>query len=94
MCGFGFGLGWTFANIATQEVTGPDRAGEASGVVLTILVTIGGIGLAAAATVVQALTQAGYDKGSAYEITLRLCAFLSLGASVVVMVIRQTGSAA
>jgi MFS family permease len=89
LCGFGLGLGWTFANIATQEVVDPDRAGEASGVVLTILVTIGGIGLAAAATTVQALTHAGYANGSAYEITLRLCAFLSLGASVVVMVIRQ-----
>src|SRR5262249_48733519 len=50
LAGFGFGLGWTFANVATQDVVHPDRAGEASGVLLTVLVSAGGFGLAAAAT--------------------------------------------
>src|SRR5215469_785897 len=89
ICGFGLGLGWTFANIATQEVVDPDRAGEASGVVLTCLVTVGGIGLAAAASIITALEHSGHNKGSAYETTLRLLACLSIGAAVIVMAIRQ-----
>jgi MFS family permease len=39
--GIGFGLGWTFANVGTQDVVSPERAGEASGVLLTILVRRG-----------------------------------------------------
>ncbi|MEU0216729.1 hypothetical protein ABZ281_17090 [Streptomyces sp. NPDC006265] len=46
-CALGLGLGWTFASVATQQVVPPARAGEASGVVLTALVTLGAIGLAA-----------------------------------------------
>jgi EmrB/QacA subfamily drug resistance transporter len=89
VCGFGLGLGWTFANIATQEVVDPGRAGEASGVVLTFLVTFGGIGLAAAASIISALEHAGRGTAGTYETTLRVFAFLSLGASLIVMVIRQ-----
>ncbi len=57
--GFGFGLGWTFANIATQDVVRPERAGEASGVTLTILVTSGGIGVAATAAAITLQESSG-----------------------------------
>ncbi len=53
--GLGFGLGWTFANVATQDVVRAERAGEASGVLLTVLVTAGGVGVAAAAGVIALL---------------------------------------
>lgn len=89
LCGFGLGLGWTFANIATQEVVGPDRAGEASGVVLTFLVTCGGVGLAGAASIIAALLHSGHSPRSAYDDTLLVFAILSLAASFIVMVIRQ-----
>jgi MFS family permease len=89
LCGFGLVLGWTFANIATQEVVGPDRSGEASGVVLTFLVTCGGVGLAGAASIIAALQHSGPSARSAYDDTLLVFAFLSLGTSLMVMVIRQ-----
>lgn len=89
ICGFGLGLGWTFSNIATQEVVDPDRAGEASGVVLTFLVTCGGIGLAGAATIIAAYLRAGHSPASALDDTLRIFALVSLGSAVIVMVIRH-----
>ena len=79
ICGSGLGLGWTFANIATQEVVDPQRAGETSGVVLTFLVTLGGIGLAVAATIIAALEHGGHSPPSSYDTTLRILAFVSLG---------------
>ncbi|MEU6278822.1 MFS transporter [Streptomyces sp. NPDC047028] len=55
-CTLGLGLGWTFSSVATQEVVSPTRAGEASGVVLTALVTLGAVALAAAAAAIAAMT--------------------------------------
>src|SRR5262249_46342185 len=89
ICGFGLGLGWTFSNIATQEVVDPDRAGEASGVVLTFLVTCGGIGLAGAASIIASFLHAGRSPASAYRETLRFFGLVSLGLAVIVMVIRH-----
>ncbi|MBA3487943.1 MAG: MFS transporter, partial [Longispora sp.] len=48
LCSVGFGLGWTVSTIATQAVVRPERAGEASGVTLTAVVTAGGMGMAVA----------------------------------------------
>jgi MFS family permease len=59
VAGLGFGLGWTFANVGTQDVVRPERAGEASGVLLTVLVTAGGIGIAAAASAIALLESSG-----------------------------------
>jgi EmrB/QacA subfamily drug resistance transporter len=89
ICGFGLGLGWTFTNIATQEVMGPERAGEASGVVLTFLVTFGGIGLAGAASIIGGLLRAGHSRASAYDTTLLCFALLALAAALTVMTIRH-----
>lgn len=89
ICGFGLGLGWTFTNIATQEVVGPDRAGEASGVVLTFLVTTGGVGLAGAASIIGGLLRAGHDAASAYNTTLLAFALLALAASAAVLATRH-----
>ena len=88
-CGFGLGLGWTFTNIATQEVVGPDRAGEASGVVLTFLVTTGGVGLAGAASIIGGLLRAGHDRASAYNTTLLAFALLALAAAAAVLATRH-----
>jgi EmrB/QacA subfamily drug resistance transporter len=72
LAGFGFGLGWTFANVATQDVVHPERAGEASGVLLTVLVSFGGFGLAVAATAVAGLQRGGTALTDAYLGTLRV----------------------
>lgn len=63
----------------------PARAGEASGIVLTFLVTLGGIGLAAAASIISALERSGHTPRSAQQTTLVIYALLSIAAAVIVM---------
>lgn len=83
-CGLGLGLGWTFASVATQQVVAPERAGEASGVLLTFLVTLGGVALAGAAAAITAMTPE-----AAYDVILRFGGAVILAASVVVMAVRH-----
>jgi EmrB/QacA subfamily drug resistance transporter len=87
--GLGFGLGWTFASVGTQDVVSADRAGEASGVLLTILVTAGGIGIAVAATVIEALERSGTSANDAIHWTMRALGIGIIVAAVVVMVVRH-----
>ncbi len=89
VAGLGFGLGYTFANVATQDVVQPDRAGEASGVTLTILVTAGGIGLATAAAAITLQESSGSSPHTAIDLTLRVVALMVLLSAVIVMAIRQ-----
>jgi EmrB/QacA subfamily drug resistance transporter len=51
--GLGFGMSWAFTSVSTQAVVPPAKAGQASGVVLTIVVTMGGVAIALASTVVE-----------------------------------------
>jgi EmrB/QacA subfamily drug resistance transporter len=48
--GLGGGLSWSFASVVTQSVVPREQAGAASGVVLTILIGVGGVVIAIAAT--------------------------------------------
>lgn len=89
LAGLGFGLDYTFANVATQGVVQPDRAGEASGVTLTLLVTAGGIGLAAAGAAITLQESSGTSPHHAIDLTLRVVALAVLLAAIIVMVIRQ-----
>ncbi len=84
----GFGLGWTFVNIGTQEVVSSERAAEASGVVLTVVVTVGGIGVAAAASAITALEQSATPH-DAINLTLRVIAIAVLVAAASVMTLRH-----
>jgi len=43
VCGLAFGMGYTFTNVATQSVLPEELSGQASGVSLTLMVTIGGV---------------------------------------------------
>ncbi|MBV9424154.1 MAG: MFS transporter [Solirubrobacterales bacterium] len=88
VAGLGFGLGWTFVNISTQDLVAKERAGEASGVVLTIVVTAGGIGVAAAATAISLLEHGG-TPANAIDSTLRVIAGALIAAAVIVMAIRR-----
>ncbi|MEQ7125876.1 MFS transporter [Actinopolymorpha sp. B11F2] len=74
LCGLGFGLGWSFANIGTQRVVRPERSGEAAGVTQTVLIVIAGIGLAATATTLEALQSAGHAPSASIEVILRVLA--------------------
>ena len=87
-CGLGLGLGWTFASVATQQVVPPARAGEASGVVLTFLVTLGAIALAGAAATITAMTPESPAE-DAYDTILRFGGAVILLTSVVVLVVRH-----
>lgn len=89
VAGLGFGLGWTFANVGTQDVVRPERAGEASGVLLTVLVTAGGIGIAAAAGAIALLESSGTTPNHAINATLRAIAIAILAGAAVVMAVRH-----
>ncbi len=87
--GFGLGLGWTFSNIGTQEAVRPERAGEASGVTLTIIVTAGGVGVAAAASAIAGLDASGASLHTAIDSVLRTLAAIMVGAAAVTMAVRH-----
>ncbi|MER5966368.1 MFS transporter [Streptomyces sp. NPDC002057] len=87
-CGLGLGLGWTFSSVATQQVVAPARAGEASGVLLTFLVTLGAIALADAAAAITAMTPEQPPE-AAYDAILRFGGTVIIVASVVVMTVRH-----
>jgi MFS family permease len=87
--GLGLGLGWTFASVGTQDVVSAERAGEASGVLLTILVTAGGIGIAVSATVIEALIRSGTSNADAIHGTMRALGIWIIVAAAAVMVIRH-----
>jgi MFS family permease len=89
LSGFGFGLGWNFANLATQDVVDTDRAGEASGVLLTVLVTAGGIGLALVASLITSLEHSGHTQQQAYFFSLRLMSVIVLVWAAAVLSIRS-----
>ena len=53
LTGFALGLGWTLPSIGSQTVVDPARAGEAAGVNLTVMVTIAGVAVALARTLIE-----------------------------------------
>ncbi len=88
VCGLGLGTGWTFANVGTQELVSTERAGEASGVVLSVVVTMGGVGVAAAAAIIGGLERHGHAASDSFNTTLRIFALLVLGCAAVAMALR------
>jgi MFS family permease len=87
--GFGFGIGFTFANVATQDAVRPERAGEASGVLLTIIVTAAGIGVAAAASAIAGLHSAGSPLHTAIGDVLRTLAATMVAAAGITLAVRH-----
>ena len=53
LAGLGFGMSWAFTSVSTQAVVPPEKAGLASGVVLTVVVTMGGVAIAIASTAIE-----------------------------------------
>ncbi|MFE4637228.1 MFS transporter [Streptomyces sp. NPDC056773] len=87
-CGLGLGLGYTYAGVATQQLVPPARAGEASGVLLTFLVTGGAIALAATAAGISAMTPQRAPE-EAYDVILRLGGVAVLATAALVMAVRH-----
>lgn len=55
LCGLTTGMGYGLAPLAVQNVLPPQRSAEATGVVLTSLICIGGIGIVAATAIIEAV---------------------------------------
>jgi hypothetical protein len=83
ICGFGLGLSSSFASIVTQQVAGPRRAGEASGLGLAARTIAAGIGLAATASIIDVIERSGHATAAACDTTLLIFAFLSLAAPLI-----------
>ncbi|BBX04497.1 MFS transporter [Mycolicibacterium moriokaense] len=92
-CGLTLGLLYAFTTVATQAVVRPERAGEAAGVTLTALVTLAGVGVAVAGTVLEMLQQDGRSAAAAIDVILGVLAALVAVASVVVLGIARTPTA-
>jgi EmrB/QacA subfamily drug resistance transporter len=90
-CGFTLGLVFAFTTVATQAVVRPERAGEAAGVTLTALATLGGIGVAVSGTVLEMLERSGISTAGAIDVILAALAALLLPAGAVVVAIAKIG---
>jgi EmrB/QacA subfamily drug resistance transporter len=75
--GMGYGLCWSLSSIGTQTVVSADRAGEASGVMLAIVVGVAGLGVALGAALIEILSGGGTGEGDAIQGILRVLAIAS-----------------
>src|SRR5947208_2706441 len=90
--GAGLGFGWSYVSVATQAVVRPERAGEASGVTLTIVVAVAGLCVATAATVLELLEAGGATAGEANEQLLRWTAIGALAVSAALFAFQWLGA--
>jgi EmrB/QacA subfamily drug resistance transporter len=89
--GLGFGLVYAYANVATQETVSAEQAGEASGIVLTLLVTMAGLAVVVAGTGIDAARAANTTTGTAIRTMLALFAILPLVAVACLVILRRAG---
>lgn len=84
LTGIALGLGWTLPSIGSQTVVDPARAGEAAGVNLTVMVTIAGVAVALAGTLIELWAGGTADIVGATRGVLQLVSVLSMvgGASL------------
>jgi hypothetical protein len=91
LTGFALGLGWTLPSIGTQTVVDPTRAGEAAGVNLTLMVTIAGVAVAVAGTLIELGGAGTADIAAATQGVVRLVSVLSLVGGAVLLAITLIG---
>lgn len=87
--GFGYGLCWSLSSIGTQTVVPTQRAGEASGVMLTIVVGVAGLGVALVAALIEVIAAGGTGQGEAIQDILRAIAIGSAVVGVLLAVARR-----
>src|SRR5215213_4726855 len=78
LTGVALGLGWTLPSIGSQTVVDPARAGEAAGVNLTVMVTIAGVAVALAGTLIELWAGGTADIVGATRGVLRLVSVISM----------------
>src|SRR4029453_5689600 len=91
LTGFAFGLGWTLPSIGTQTAVDPARAGEAAGVDLAGVVTIAGVAVAVAGTLIELGAAGTGDITDATTWVMRLVSVLSLVGGAVLLAITLLG---
>jgi EmrB/QacA subfamily drug resistance transporter len=89
--GFGYGLCWSLSSIGTQTVVPTERAGEASGVTLTIVVGVAGLCVALVAALIEVIAGGGTGEGNAIEGILRVIAIASAVVGAGLVVSRRAG---
>jgi Na+/melibiose symporter-like transporter len=80
--GLGYGLCWAMLSVGTQTVVSVDRAGEASGVALSIVIGMAGLGVAVVASLIEIISGGGTGEGEAIEQILRVIAIGSVIAAI------------
>lgn len=80
LSGLGLGFVWAYTSVVTQSVVPKQEAGAASGAVLTILISVGGVSLAIAVSIYEIFTSPGSPNQAVVIDALLICA----GAAVLV----------
>ncbi|MFR9673103.1 MFS transporter [Streptomyces sp. TR06-5] len=78
LTGFGYGIGWSMGSVGTQTVVPSERAGQASGVTLALVIGIAGICVAAGATLIE-VGATEHGLGGSIE---RLLRWVAIGSAV------------
>jgi len=91
LTGIALGLGWTLPSIGSQTAVDPARAGEAAGVNLTVMVTIAGVAVALAGTLIELGGAGTADIAAASKDVVRLVSVLSLVGGAVLLAIILVG---
>jgi EmrB/QacA subfamily drug resistance transporter len=78
--GAGLGLCWSFASVVTQAVVPAEKAGAASGVVLTVLIGLGGVGIAIASAIIVTHTTGQTD-----EVLSKVLGYEMIGVGVIAL---------
>ncbi|RFU20868.1 MFS transporter [Geodermatophilus marinus] len=85
LCGLTTGMGYSLGQVAVQNVLPPARSAEVTSVLLTVLISVGGVGVVAATAVVEAVG-GGRATTDGIELVLGVLAAVLLVAGVVTLV--------
>ncbi len=85
LCGITTGMGYSLGQVAVQNVLPPERSAEGTSVLLTALISVGGIGVVAATAVVEAIGD-GQATTAGIDVTLLTVAAGLLLAGIVTLV--------
>jgi EmrB/QacA subfamily drug resistance transporter len=91
LTGFALGLGWTLPSIGSQTVVDPAHSGEAAGVNLTVMVTIAGVAVAVAGTLIELGGTGTADIAAATQGVVRGVSLLSFVGGAVLLAIALIG---
>ncbi|MGY1794528.1 MFS transporter [Geodermatophilus sp. SYSU D00525] len=85
LCGVTTGMGFSLGQVAVQNVLPPARSAEGTSVLLTVLISVGGVGVVAATAVVEA-TGDGRATSGGIELVLGVLAAVLLVTGIVTLV--------